>query len=393
MINRERYIKEIRPFYESDLIKIITGIRRSGKSVILSEIYKEIKAKSSNVIYLDFEDIATLKKAGTVEKLLNYIEKNRGNGKCYIFLDEIQEVKDWALAVKTLRLYDNSVFISGSNSKMLSKEFATQLSGRYVSFRVRPFVFKEIQEYAKELNKEVSVTNYLIWGGFPKRIEMQGDMETIKYLQDLEDTIVIKDLIKRYKIKKVEIFTRIVNFVLRANSRKITASSICKSLKGQGVSCSKNTVLNYLHYLKEAYVIDELPLYSSKVKRELNNSQKVYNSDVCFNSIKVDNRRYDLDHNLENIIYNELIYRGYELKVYDNNGKEIDFKATKDGKIYYIQVAYSVVDEKAYNREFGAFATLDNANQKILITNDDVDYSTSTVKHIKLIDFLDMEEL
>ena len=173
MIIREKYLKEIKPFYDSDLIKIITGIRRCGKSVILKTIYDEINKNSSNTIYLDFEDAGDLKKAGTLELLLNYIDKNRKDGKCYIFLDEVQNIKDWAIAVRTLRLHNNSVFISGSNSKLLSKEFATELSGRYVSFRIRPFVYKEIIEYSKEIGRKFNITDYLIWGGFPKRFDME----------------------------------------------------------------------------------------------------------------------------------------------------------------------------------------------------------------------------
>lgn len=393
MIIREKYLKEIRPFYDSDLVKIITGIRRCGKSVILKTIYEEINKNSSNTLYLDFEDVEDLKKAGSVDLLLNYVKQNRKDGKCYVFLDEVQNIKDWSLAVRTLRLHNNSVFISGSNSKLLSKEFATELSGRYVSFRIRPFVYKEIVEYSKEIGRRFNTTDYLIWGGFPKRFDMENEDSTIRYLEDLEDTIVIKDLIKRYKIKKPDLFKKFVNFVLRNNSRKLSARSIHKYLAGQGVECSSNTILGYMHYLKEAYVIEELPQFSTKVKRELNFNPKLYNSDVCFNSLKVDNKRYDLDHNLENIVYNELLYMGYDLKVFDNKGKEIDFLATKGGKTFLIQVAYSVVDEKAYNREFGAFADLDNTNQKVLITNDVVDYSSSTVRHIKLEDFLMMEEL
>ncbi len=393
MIKREKYLAEIRPFYESDLVKIITGIRRCGKSVILKSIYDEISSKSTNTIFLDFEDALTLKKVGNVDKLLEYVENNRKEGKCYIFLDEIQNVKDWAMAVRTLRLHDNSVFISGSNSKLLSNEFATELSGRYVSFRVRPFVFKEIQQYAEELNKQIDITDYLIWGGFPKRFEMPNKADEIRYLQDLEDTIVIKDLIKRYKIKKSDLFRKCVNFVLSSNSRILSARLIHKYLKCQGVECSTNTILTYMHHLKEAYVVDELAQYSTKTKKELNFNPKLYDSDVCFNSLRIDNNRFDLDHNLENIVYNELIYMGYELKVFDNKGKEIDFVATKNGKTYFIQVAYSVVDEKTYKREFDAFSNLDNLNQKILITNDVIDYSTSTVRHIKLNDFLQMEEL
>lgn len=393
MIIREKYLKQIRPFYESDLVKIIIGIRRCGKSVILKTIHDEINRISSNIIYLDFEDATDLKKADSADLLLNYVEQNKKDGKCYIFLDEVQNVKDWAIAVRTLRLHNNSVFISGSNSKLLSKEFATELSGRYISFRIRPFVYKEIVEYSNQIGRNFNVTDYLIWGGFPKRFDMENGEATIRYLKDLEDTIVIKDLIKRYKIKKPDLFKKFANYVLRNNSRILSARSIYKYLTGQGIECSSNTILGYIHYLKEAYVIDELPQYSTKVKRELSFNNKIYNSDVSFNSLKVDNNRYDFDHNLENIVYNELLYMGYDLKVFDNNGKEIDFIATKNGKTYLVQVAYSVVDEKAYKREFSAFSALDNSNQKILITNDSIDYSTSTVRHIRLEDFLLMDEL
>lgn len=393
MIIREKYLEQIRPFYDSDLVKIITGIRRCGKSVILKTIYDEINRITSNTIYLDFEDAAVLKKAYSADLLLNYVEQNKKNGKCYIFLDEVQNVKDWAIAVRTLRLHNNSVFISGSNSKLLSKEFATELSGRYISFRIRPFVYKEIVKYSNQIGKTFNVTDYLIWGGFPKRFDMENGDATIRYLKDLEDTIVIKDLMKRYKIKKPDLFKKFVNFVLRNNSRILSARSINKYLAGQGIECSSNTILGYMHYLKEAYVIDELPQYSTKVKRELSFNNKIYNSDVSFNSLKVDNNRYDFDHNLENIVYNELLFMGYDLKVFDNNGKEIDFIASKNGKTYLVQVAYSVVDEKAYKREFSAFSNLDNSNQKVLITNDAIDYSTSTVRHIRLEDFLLMDEL
>lgn len=311
----------------------------------------------------------------------------------FCFLDEVQNIKNWSIAVKTLRLHNNSVFISGLNSKLLSSEFASELSGRYVSFRIRPFVHKEILNYAQELGKQVDVMNYLIYGGFPKRFEMNDEVSTIKYLSDLEETIVINDLIKRYGIKKIDLFKKCVDFVLRSNSKILSARSIHKYLKGQGIECSSNTILNYLYYLKEAYVVEEMAQYSTKAKRELNFYHKIYNEDVCFNSIKVNDGRFDLNHNLENVVYNELIYIGYELNVFDNNGKEIDFIARKNGKTHLIQVAYSVIDSKAYEREFKAFDSIGNNNQKILITNDPLDYSTSTVKHIKLIDFLKMNEL
>lgn len=393
MIYREHYIKQVREFYDSDLIKIITGIRRSGKSIILEQIMAEIKEKTDNVIYLNFEDKRMSANISTSDLLIDYIEKNKKDGKCYVFLDEIQLVENWQEACKTLRLYDYSLFITGSNSKMLSKEFTKELSGRYVAFKVRPFVYKEIIEYTKELNKECSITDYLVWGGFPKRFEFDSLEAQIRYLNDLDDTIVINDLLNRYKIKKEGLFKSIVNYVLRSNSRIITAKSIYDYIKGKNEMCSINTIIKYLKYLEEAYIIESVKQYSPKTKNELSYFVKVYNEDVSLNSIRCMDNRYDLTHNLENIVYNELQYMGYDLYVYNNNGREIDFLAQKSGKKYYVQVAYSVAEEKAYNREFSAFEKIDNLSQKIIITNDDIDYSTSTVRHIKLKDFLLMEEL
>ncbi len=393
MIIREKYLKTIRGFYESDLVKVITGVRRSGKSVILETIIDEIKLKTNNIIYLNFEKTSDFSKASNVNELVRYVKDNRRDGKCYCFFDEIQEVDNWQIAVKDLRLENCSVFVTGSNSKLLSSEFLTLLSGRFVSFRIRPFVYKEIKEYAQKYDINVSIADYLIWGGFPGRF-MNTTLEGTKsYLSDLESTIVVNDLIKRYKIKKVVAFKKIVNFVLCSNSRIFSVRSIHKYMKTDFPDLALSTVARFMEWLKEAYIIDEIPQYSTKTKRELKYYGKIYNCDVSLNSLRANNNRYDLDHNLENVVYNELLYMGYELKVFTNNGKEIDFLASKDNKIFYVQVAYSVADEKAYEREMSAFDNLDNRNQKVLITNDIVDYSTSVVRHIKFEEFLMMEEL
>ncbi len=393
MISRERYIAPIREFYDCDLVKIITGIRRCGKSVILGQIKEEIAFKTENIIYLNFEDkrVSSLIKNG--DDLIRYVEEHKKVGKCYLFFDEIQVLDDWHQACKTLRLDDNSIFITGSNSKLLSKEFTKELSGRYVAFQVRPFVYKEIVEYAKELGKEVSISDYLIWGGFPKRFEFSSPEAQRAYLNDLDETIVINDLINRYKIRKTNLFRSIVDYILHSNSRIFSANSIKTYINKEHSSCSLNTIIKYIGYLQEAYIIESIKQYSTKTKRELAFFQKIYNEDVSFNSIRCLDNRYDLTHNLENIVYNELRYMGYGVYVYDNNGKEIDFLAQKGNKKYFVQVAYSVLDEKAYKREFDAFSNIDSLSKKIIITNDDIDYSTSGVEHIKLKDFLLMTEL
>ena len=394
MITREHYLKKIRGFYDSDLIKIIVGVRRCGKSIILEQIMEEISKKTKNIIYLNFEDENIKSNIYDSTKLLEYIEKNRNDSKCYVFLDEIHEVIDWNKAIKTLRLHNCSVFITGSNSKILSKEYTDAFSGRYVAFRIRPFVYKEILEYSKELNKEFSISDYLVWGGFPKRFEFDND-DMITYLTNINESIIEKDLIIRFKIKNEELFKRIVNYILMSNSRIFSSRSIEGYLKNEHIKGSINTIIKYLGYLEKAYAINRIKPYSSKTKSELSYYFKIYNEDVSFNSLRCMNNRYDITHNMENIVFNELIYMGYNLKVLSKTeeDKEIDFIAQKDGKEYCIQVAYSVENEKTYEREFGAFSTIDNTHKKILITNDDLDYSTSTVTHLKLKDFLILESL
>lgn len=393
MIQREHYIRKIRPFYDSDLIKIITGIRRCGKSVILEQIMAEIREKTDNIVKINFEDKRVSSNIVSADALIEYVASYRKKGKCYLFLDEIQELTGWQDACKTLRLDGHSVFITGSNSKLLSGEFARELSGRYVAFRIRPFVYKEIMEYAKELQKEASVTDYLIWGGFPKRFEFDTLEAQLRYLNDLDDTIVVNDLINRYAIRKKSLFKNLVNYVLRSNSRIFSAKSIHDYIASGHQPCSVNTIMKYLDYLEEAYIIESIPQYSAKTKRELAFYKKIYNADVSFNSIRCPDNRYDLTHNLENIVFNELVFMDYNLFVYRSSGKEIDFLAQKDNKKYYVQVAYSIAEEKAYDREFGAFKDIDNLSRKIIITNDDIDYSTSAVHHIKLEDFLMMMDV
>ena len=393
MIKREHYLAQIRPFYESDLIKIITGIRRCGKSIILNQVREELEAQHKKCLFLDFELRPVQSKIPDADALISYVTEHLSKEKLYVFLDEVQNVQDWHEACRTLRRFDCSVFITGSNSKLLSREFTKELSGRYVSFRIRPFVYREARQFADQLGRRFEITDYLIWGGFPAALEQPDEDARKRYLNDLNNTIIYNDLENRYKIRKRDIFERVVDFVLISNARIFSAKSIADYMKGQNVEISVPTIIKYLGYLKEAYVIKDVPLYSPKAKAKLNYYYKLYNEDVSLNSIRLSGNRYDLTHNLENIVLNELIYMGYEVSVYKNKGREVDFRAVRGGKLFLVQVAYSVAEDKTYEREFSAFSGIDNTMKKIIITNDDVDYSTSTVYHYKLKDFLWMEEL
>ncbi len=394
MIVRSHYIEQIRPFFESDLIKVITGIRRCGKSVILSQIADEYRAAGKPVLYINFEILEYSTAISDADALVSYV-KNRltDSQKLYVFLDEVQLVDGWNVSCRSLRLANLSLFITGSNSKLLSKEFTKELSGRYVSFCVRPFVYKEIVEYANQLGKTYSISDYLVYGGFPKVIELPDNDSVLQYLNDLNQTIIINDIMNRYKIRKTELFKRLVNYVLISNARIFSANSVQHFLASEKLNCSINTVMKYLSYLEEAYVIRKVPQYSAKSKRELAFYAKIYNEDVSFNSVRQRKGRFDLTHNLENIVYNELIYMGYDISVFTKGNREIDFLAVKGGKEYLVQVSYSIAEESTYEREFALFNTLDQSRKKIIITNDDMDYSTSTVEHIPLKIFLSMTSL
>lgn len=393
MIKREHYLRQIRPFYESNLIKIITGIRRCGKSVIMDQIENELRQDGKKTLKLNFEDRAVSASINTIDALIDYVTQHLGKEKLYVFLDEVQTIEHWNVACRTLRLKNVSLFITGSNSKLLSKEFTKELSGRYVAFRVRPFVFAEIQQYAKELKQNYSIADYLVFGGFPQSIEFPTKEARLRYLNDLDDTIVINDILNRYKIRKDHLFRRLVNYVMISNARVFSANSVQKVLKGQGIDCSLNTIVKYLSYLEEAYVISPIRQYSPKAKRELKYYQKLYIEDVSFNSIRQTDGHWDITHNLENVVFNELLYRGFSLFVYKVDSQEIDFLAEKNNRQYLIQVAYSIAEESTYKREFALFNKLDQSREKIIITNDDFDFSTSTVRHIKLKDFLLNETL
>lgn len=393
MIKREHYLRQIRPFYESNLIKIITGIRRCGKSVIMDQIENELRQDGKKTLKLNFEDRAVSASINTVDALIDYVTQHLGKEKLYVFLDEVQTIEHWNVACRTLRLKNVSLFITGSNSKLLSKEFTKELSGRYVAFRIRPFVFAEIQEYAKELKQNYSIADYLVFGGFPQAIEFPTKEARLRYLNDLDDTIVINDILNRYKIRKDHLFRRLVNYVMISNARIFSANSVQKVLKGQGIDCSLNTIVKYLSYLEEAYVISPIRQYSPKAKRELKYYQKLYIEDVSFNSIRQTDDHWDITHNLENIVFNELLYRGFSLFVYKVDSQEIDFLAEKNNRQYLIQVAYSIAEESTYKREFALFNKLDQSREKIIITNDDFDFSTSVVRHIKLKEFLSGDTL
>ena len=395
MIIRERYLKQIRPFYNQELIKVLIGIRRSGKSVILNQIIDELKNKGiddCHIIYLNFENY-NYEEYTNPKKLHTYIEEKIVDDDIYyLFFDEIQNVNSWEKVVNSLRVTKNtSIFLTGSNSDLLSSDLATHIAGRYVSFKITPFTFKEVSELkeisdSKEL--EEVFNDYLKWGGMPQRF-MQTDELSIKtYLVDLYDSIVIKDIIARFKIKDIDLLNRIVTYILTTPSQTFSSEKLKKYLEMENRVVSLETIYNYLEYIYKANLISKVERYDVRGKRILTGKYKYYLIDLGFNNILSENRRPQMGAYLENIVYNELIARGYNVNIGNIPDGEIDFIATKCDEKIYVQVAYLLADDSIIKREFDIYKKIDDNYPKYVLSMDKFDFSLNGIIHKNIIDWL-----
>ena len=396
MIIREKYLSQIRPFYDQDLIKVITGIRRSGKSILLTQIIDELKnnkIEDSQIISINFEyeDYSFIKND---MDLHNYItEKMTNNEKYYLFFDEIQNVSNWEKAINSFKASKNvSIFITGSNSDLLSGELATHLAGRYVSFKVFPFTLQEICEL-KEITdrKEIEkvFNDYLIWGGLPQRFVMTDEYQTRVYLSDVYDSIVSKDIIRRFNIKDLDLLNRIVEYIVTTPSQNFSADSLSNFFLNQdNRDVSKITLYNYLEYMTKAMLINKVERFDVRGKRILNGKYKYYLTDLGLGHIKNFGKRPQMGAYLENVVYNELIFRGYDVYIGNLENAEIDFIATKFNEKIYIQVAYILADNTVIDREFGAYKGIDDNYPKYVLSMDTFDFSQNGIIHKNVIDWL-----
>ncbi len=404
MIIREKYLSKIRPFYDVDIIKVITGIRRCGKSIILMQIMDELKNKGideEQIIYFnfEFEDYYFIKND---LDLHNYIkDKIVNDKKCYLFFDEIQNVENWEKAVNSFKAKykDNvSIFITGSNSDLLSGELATHLAGRYVSFKVYPFTFKEVCELKNINGKnkyelENDFNEYIKWGGLPQRFIMTDENQIKTYLSDIYNSIIVKDIITRFNIKDIDLFNRIVEYIVTTPSQTFSAESLANYfLNNDGREVSKITLYNYLEYMTKAMLISKADRYDVRGKRILNGKYKYYLTDLGIGSVMNTTKRHQMGAYLENIVYNELLSRGFDVKVGNLENGEIDFIATRYEEKIYIQVAFVLADESVINREFGAFDNVKDHYPKYVISTDKFDMSQNGIIHKNIIDFLLEEE-
>ena len=401
MLLREDYLSKIRGFYDSDLIKILVGIRRCGKSVILNQIIEELKEQRNideehiifiNFEFIEFEDLLDYK------KLNKYIkDKIKDNKIYYLFLDEVQNVDEFERVVNSLRasIKNISIFLTGSNSKMLSDELSSVLSGRYVLFNINPLSYKE---YVLLTNKDGydldTFWDYAKWGGLPNRCEFNNVIDIKNYLHSVYDSIILRDVVKRLNLKDTILFDMILQYIIETAGREFSADNIIKYLENENKKISNETLYNYIDALCKALIIKKVYRYDITGKGVLKTLNKYYATDLGIAQIKNNNPEFKNYIILENIVYNELINRNYEVYIGKTKTGEVDFLAKKDGNIKYFQVTYEMNDNiDTIEREFGAFKKIEDNYPKYVISLDKVDLSRDGIIHLNLIDFLLSEDL
>lgn len=396
MLIRENYLSRIRGFYDSDLIKILVGIRRCGKSVILNQIIEELKSEkkidNEHIIFINFEFIE-------YEDLLDYKELNKyikdkikDDKIYYLFLDEIQNVDKFEKVINSLRasIKNVSIFITGSNSKLLSDELSTVLSGRYVIFNINPLSYKEfILLTGKDGYDMNSFWNYARWGGLPNRCEFSNEIDIKNYLHSVYDSIILRDVVKRLNLKDVTLFDMILQYLIDTVGREFSADNIIKFLESEYKKVSKETLYVYIEALCKALILKKVYRYDISGKTVLKTLNKYYATDLGIAQIKNNNPEFKSYIVLENIVYNELINRNYDVYIGKTKSGEVDFLAKKDGETKYIQVTYEMNGrEETIEREFGAYKSIDDSYPKYVISLDKVDLSRNGITHLNLIDFL-----
>jgi len=374
------YLKKIEQFLENDLIKVFIGQRRVGKSYILRQIMKKLLisgVKEKNIFYLNKEivDFDKIRTHLDLKKIIDiYKNEIKPQGKIYYFFDEIQEVKNWEKIVNSLSQdykYKAEVFISGSNSKMLSGELATYISGRYVDFEIFPFSYDEYVEYFGLKKNKETFLGYLHDGGLPEFLQLKTEESKRYYLQALKSTIVLKDIVDRYKIQDIKLLEKILDFVSDNIGNIFSTAKVTNFLKSRGNKISFDTVSNYLKYLSETFLIYEVERFDLKGREILESGKKYYLNDLSFCNFVFSSFDDGVGGHLENLVY--LHFRSNDWKVYVGKiaSSEIDFVIEKENQKKYIQVAYALTDKKVIEREFGNLEKIKDSHEKIVITLDD----------------------
>ncbi|MDR2977546.1 MAG: ATP-binding protein [Streptococcaceae bacterium] len=384
MFHRDLYFNQIKNFIGKDIIKVITGFRRSGKSVFLKQIMDSIDSNSK--VYLNFEKKIN-EKYRDENELNSYLESQiKPNQKTYIFLDEIQLVEGFESVLSSLKAsYDVDLYITGSNSRLLSGELATLLAGRYVSILMLPFSYKEF----KQVRLDASFEDYIVEGGMPMVSDLElADRERRMILEDIFNSVILKDIIDRNKIRDVSVLEKLITYVISEVGHVFSANSISKYLKSQRQNVSINTVINYLKACQAAYLFNAVPFEDAKGKSIFNVNDKYYVIDQGMRDAIIGNNFESIELILENIVYYELLRRGFKVTVGRNGSKEIDFIARKSGKVEYYQVTYIMGAKETRDREFSAYDGIADNFPKFVLSTDRLDFSQNGIVHRNIEDWL-----
>ena len=394
-INRQKYLDKLISQKDKDIVKVITGIRRCGKSVLLFDIYYDyllsVGIKKENIIKINLETKKNERLRNADELYNAIVEQIVNNDRYYIFIDEIQMVDGFEDVVNGLRVdYNCDVYITGSNSKLLSKDINTKMRGRSIEIKVYPLSFAEFYEYYGG-DKRQCFNNYLMYGGLPYLVAEDDNKNKVEYLKMICETVVGRDIIERHGIRQENLFETVVEFLCSNIGSYVSANKIADTLKSNGYSkVTPDTIGNYLEFVCDAYLFYKAQRYDIKGKQYLKTLNKYYISDLGIRNSKLNYRQIEITHSLENIIYLDLIRRGYIVDIGKNNTKEIDFVARNDKNLYYIQVAYTLSDPDKNEQEVSSFYGLDDGYKKIVITMDDDPFVNlkNGYKKINVFDFL-----
>lgn len=398
MIKRESYMARIRPFIDGDLIKVLTGIRRSGKSVMLELIKDELRVRGvteEQLVAFNFEDMRNAQLC-TAEALHDELVRRAASikGKIYFFFDEIQEVERWERCVNSLRVeMDCDIYITGSNAKLLSGELATYLAGRYVEFIIYPFSFSEFlalyHSVEPDADTRTCFDRYLTFGGMPYLANLRFDETACRqYLRDLFNSVELKDIVKRNNVRDVDMLERIIAYVTANIGTTFSSTAISKYLKNEGRRVSPETVLNYLKACSDAFLFYQVRRQDLQGKKILTVNEKYYVADHGIREAVVGGNMRDINLVLENIVFMEALRRGYSVTVGKVGEREIDFVCERHGEKCYIQVAYLLAVEETVQREFGVYEHVQDNFPKYVVSLDEFDMSRNGVRHYNIRDFL-----
>ncbi|MCK4663847.1 MAG: ATP-binding protein [Bacteroidales bacterium] len=391
--NRDNYIKGIIPFINKDIIKVLIGQRRVGKSYMLFQLMDYIKKEIKNpkIIYIN-KELTEFSQIKTSTDLTDYIKANSENNKMnFLFIDEVQDIENFEMALRSLLAEGNfDIYCTGSNAKMLSSDIATYLSGRYIQFNIHSLSYKEFLQFHKLQDDKEAFVKFIKFGGLPYLYHLELEENTVfEYIESIYNTIILRDVVARYNIRNISFLEQLNHFLADNLGSLLSAKRISDFLKSQNINISTKLVLEYLQFLEDAFFIKKVKRFDIKGRKIFEINDKFYFTDLGLrNSLQTFNMK-DINKVLENIVFNKLFTDGFEVYIGKFDDKEIDFVAVKGDKTIYIQVAYMIPDEKVHDREFGNLLKIADNHRKIVVSMDDFAESNyKGVEHIHVRKFL-----